>query len=99
VANPVKIAEYLAAGLPIIIEKGVGGVADEMYEHYLLMGISMTDPATDVPKQVKATALWLNEDVATRRKAVRDYVQNVYLWSAAIHVSRKMYLQTLKKHS
>ncbi len=99
VANPVKIAEYLAAGLPIIIEKGVGGVAYEMYEHSLLMGITMTDTATDVPKQVKATALWLNEDVATKRKAVRDYVQNVYLWSAAIHVSRKMYLQTLKKHS
>ncbi len=98
VANPVKIAEYLAAGLPIIIEKGVGGVADEMFEQSLLMGIEMTKAGASPNKQVAATNEWLAGDISAKRTAVRAYATRVYLWSSAIHVSRRMYLNVLAKN-
>ncbi len=92
VANPVKIAEYLAAGLPIIIEKGVGGVSDEMFEKNLLYGISLT--------QENWTTDWNNINrwigsAANLRTEVREYVNKVYLWKSAIQVSREMYRKLL----
>jgi len=99
VANPVKIAEYLAAGLPIIIEKGVGGVGDEMFSKGILKAVTLTASEANVSNQVAETLSWLNGDLAGKRSAVRDYVRTVYLWSAAIHVSRALYQRVLKKHS
>lgn len=99
VANPVKIAEYLAAGLPIIIEKGVGGVADEMFSKGILKAVTLTASEANVSNQVAETLSWLNGDLAGKRSAVQDYVRTVYLWSAAIHVSRALYQRVLKKHS
>ncbi len=99
VANPVKIAEYLAAGLPIIIEKGVGGVADEMFGKGILKAVTLTASDANVSDQVAETLSWLNGGIASNRSVVQDYVRSVYLWSAAIHVSRALYQQVLKKHS
>lgn len=99
VANPVKIAEYLAAGLPIIIEQGVGGVADEMFGKGILKGVTLTAPDAGMANQVSETISWLNGDLAGKRSTVQDYVRSVYLWSAAIHVSRELYQRVLKKHS
>jgi len=95
VANPVKIAEYLASGLPIIIEKGVGGVAETMFEQSLLKGVEITNAGKDIDGQVAAVSTWLDGDINQKRNEVRHYVGQVYLWSAAIHVSRKMYLRAL----
>ncbi len=94
VANPVKIAEYLAAGLPIIIEKGVGGVSDELFERSLLKGIEIT-ATDDVAAAVVETNAWLMQDIKSKRPLIRDYAKRVYLWSAAVHVSRRMYKEAL----
>jgi len=99
VANPVKIAEYLAAGLPIIIEKGVAGVADEMFGKGILKAVTLTASEANVSDQVAETMFWLNGGLPGKRSVVHDYVRSVYLWSAAIHVSRALYQQVLKKHS
>lgn len=95
VANPVKIAEYLAAGLPIIIEKGVGGVSDSLFERSLLKGISITanDSVDHAAHEVNE---WLRQDIKGKREQVRLYVKDVYLWSAAVHVSRRMYHSVLE---
>lgn len=97
VANPVKIAEYLAAGLPIIIERGVGGVADEMFEGGLLKGIEIAAQGSDMDAAAESVNEWLMEGVETKRIGVREYVKGVYLWSAAIQVSRQMYKKALSK--
>lgn len=99
VANPVKIAEYLAAGLPIIIEREVGGVADEMFEKKILQGITITQKNAHIPTQASETLKWLGENTTQRRQDVRDYVSKVYLWSAAIHVSRKLYQGALSNRT
>ena len=96
VANPVKIAEYLAAGLPIIIEKGVGGVADELFERSLLKGIALTG-GKGMGEEAGAVNNWLSSAIQQKRPLVREYVKKVYLWSAAIHVSRNMYKNALAK--
>jgi len=95
VANPVKIAEYLASGLPIIIEQGVGGVADEMFSKSLLKGIAVTNG--DIDAAVKDVNDWLSIGMTGKREQVRAYVKEVYLWQAAVQVSREMYKKVLVK--
>ncbi len=96
VANPVKIAEYMAAGLPIIIEKGVGGVSSQLFGQSLLKGIEIAAPGADMNAAANDVNNWINEGVHNKRNAVRNYVREVYLWSSAIHVSRRMYQQVLE---
>ena len=95
VANPVKIAEYLAAGLPIIIEKGVGGVADLLFERSLLKGIEIAAPGSDMDAAATEVDKWLGDDIKSKRPLVRAYAAEFYLWSAAIKVSRVMYKNVL----
>ena len=97
VANPVKIAEYLGSGLPIIIEKNVGGVADVMFEQSILKGIRIAAPGADMDSDADSVNRWLGEGLAGKRTLARDYAEKVYLWSSAINVSRKMYENALNK--
>jgi len=90
VANPVKIAEYLAAGLPLIIEKGVGGVAQQAFDAGIMFPVQTTVDATVIPA---ALPEWIRDTDNGRRQAVRKYVSDVYLWQSAIHVSRGLYRQ------
>ena len=96
VANPVKIAEYMGAGLPIIIEKGVGGVDDILFERELLKGIEISggEGMADAAGEVSD---WITKGLATKRRDIKEYVKQTYLWSSAIHVSRKMYCSALDK--
>lgn len=95
VANPVKIGEYLGAGLPIIITKNVGGVADAMFGQSLLKGIEITDKESMQNEAIEVNK-WLLENIKDKRQLVKDYARKFYLWSSAIQVSRKMYSNLLK---
>ncbi len=98
VANPVKIAEYLASGLPVIIEKGIGGVSESLFGQSVLKGIEIAAPGADMDSTAIDVNAWLSEGLGNKRQLARDYVKEVYLWSAAVHVSRKMYSDVLIKH-
>lgn len=95
VANPVKIAEYMAAGLPLIIERGVGGVADTLFDSGLLHGISISTGAESMEAAAEAANKWLAGGLAHKRAATQEYARQHYLWSAAIHTSRKLYAAVL----
>ena len=97
VANPVKIAEYLAAGLPIIIENGVGGVADQLFEQSLLKGVEIANAGTDISAEAKSVNDWLIQDNAGRRQRTRAYAKEVYYWPSAIQISRQLYSSRLNK--
>ncbi len=97
VANPVKIAEYLAAGLPVIIEKGVGGISETLFEQSLFKGIEITAATGNMGNIVADVNEWLNNGLVNKRALVRAYAARVYLWSSAILISREMYKRVLKK--
>jgi glycosyltransferase involved in cell wall biosynthesis len=97
VANPVKIAEYMAAGLPIIIEKGVGGVANILFDRSLLKGIEIAGLGANMAASAADVNNWITGGVKNKREHVRNYVREVYLWSSAIHVTRRMYEEALNK--
>jgi|GEM_PF-1982320 len=97
VANPVKIAEYMAAGLPVIIENGVGGIVSGAYPAALYNCINVSGEHADLLQAAHVVSKWLNEGNDERRQAVREYVSNVYLWKAAVQVSRGLYADILKQ--
>lgn len=90
VANPVKIAEYMGAGLPIIIERGVGGVDESLFDRALLKGIEITNGGNMDAAATDVNA-WIATGLAAKRSDIKEYVKATYLWSSAIHVSRSMY--------
>ena len=97
VANPVKIAEYLGSGLPVIIERNVGGVADIMFERSILKGIEIAIPGGNMDTWADEVNKWLGAQMHARRELARNYAREVYLWNSAIQVSRKMYKEALQK--
>lgn len=98
VANPVKIAEYLAAGLPVIIEKGVGGVPDNLLDSAMFKGVQVAERTGNMREAAHDVSEWLLKDTLAKRDTARAYVKEVYLWRSAIHVSRKMYQNVLSEN-
>ena len=95
VANPVKIAEYFAAGLPIIIEEGVGGLPDRLYQRSLIKGIKISSPKANMDHYVSEVMAWLNDDLDKKRSLIREEARTHLLWSSAIQTSRSLYQQIL----
>lgn len=84
VASPIKVAEYLACGLPIILTKGVGDVS------FLVSNSSiglLLDEAGDVVDQVSTFMKQLNSE-ETRRNAIK---------LSHAHFSMKTYIEEYRR--
>ena len=87
-ANPVKIAEYLGAGLPVILQKGIGGVEQMIREYQAGL---VTDFFNDRDQSVNSCIQWLeNQGRNISRNAVR-LAREKLLWRNSIQTHRETY--------
>lgn len=89
VASPVKFAEYLAAGLPVIITEGVGDCSEVVRREHVGLVLESPDPDTwdDI-----ALANFL-QDVSVRREEYRNQAKTV----AQRYYLRENYLEVYRE--
>lgn len=68
-ASPTKIAEYLAAGLPVVCNAGIGDM-DELVEREQV-GVVLRDLDDDAYRMAAAQALALADDVEVRQRCLK----------------------------
>ena len=88
VASPVKIAEYLACGLPILCSEGIGDLSELIVAEH----IGMVVPE-DRALALRQVADFLHECPGNQelRKRVRNAAQAHLSWSAYIQTYRRVY--------
>jgi Glycosyltransferase len=95
VANPVKIAEYLASGLSIIAEEGVGGIPQFAINDQVIIQTTLAEEGSMVKNLIKVDA-WLNGGAYKNRNAAREVARKYYDWNTSVDIHRATYSRLLK---
>lgn len=86
VASPIKIAEYMACGLPVILTRGIGDASDLISENNLgLLLVDSPDMSTQVIQYFKQL------DVKTTRHNAIKYCDEFYSMEAQLEVYKALY--------
>jgi glycosyltransferase involved in cell wall biosynthesis len=99
-SQPVKLGEYLGAGLPVIVEKGTGDVPEILREFNIgyTVSLSSAQSAEEFHQEVAASLNWYEHHAAEARNNAREFVKQHYTWSANVPKEREMYLAALKNN-
>ena len=87
-ASPVKIAEYLACGVPVICSRGIGDYSDMVQEEHV--GIVVSDGQPDIANRAVELVTQAHRDERIRQQA-QALVHKALTWSAYIDCYRANY--------
>jgi len=98
-SQPVKFGEYLAAGVPVVLEQGTGDMAELLKKRGIGCVVKLADKQkqADFDSEVKGALEWLKENSGTVRSNTRKFVEECYTWEANVPVERNMYVKALQK--
>jgi glycosyltransferase involved in cell wall biosynthesis len=99
VANPVKVAEYLASGLALIVEYGIGGISQSLYDTSVAKGISISKDGADMEHEADVVSNWLGQHLYENGDDAREVAKNEYSWPQMINVHRKTYIDLLSSNT
>jgi glycosyltransferase involved in cell wall biosynthesis len=95
-SQPVKLGEYLSAGLPVVVEKGTGSVQEMLAPYDIAFAVNIHNRSTtDLDAEVSKTLNWIGASNSSRREAARGFVEQHYTWKAYVQHERKMYMDSL----
>jgi glycosyltransferase involved in cell wall biosynthesis len=95
-AQPVKLGEYLGAGLPVIVEKGTGKVAVLLSPYDIGFEVALTGKKTEsFDNEVVKALSWVKTGSAERSAAARQYVEKFYTWKVNVPNERVMYAKSV----
>jgi hypothetical protein len=92
VAQPVKIGEYLAAGVLVVLQKGLGGVSHSIESQFLQVDLERFEIQTEVGKVIDFLK---NSTRADRRKKALE-LANEFSWKKNTKIHRENYLELIK---
>ncbi len=98
-SQPVKFGEYLAAGVPVVLEEGTGDIATLLNKYGIGCVVKLSDKQkqTDFDNEVRKALEWLRENSNTVRHNTRSFVDECYTWEANVPAERMMYARALQK--
>lgn len=99
-SQPVKLGEYLSAGLPVIVEKGTGDVEQLLKPFEIGYTINLHERSeAALQVEVQNALNWVRSADDSRRIAARRFVEQHYTWKANVQKERTMYLDSLASAS
>lgn len=93
-AQPVKIGEYLGAGVPVCIEGDLGGLH---IESSAILGVSLMANGNEVTARQIIDYLRASSRAERSQKAFETAQQN-FSWNKNIHIHRENYLKLLNQN-
>lgn len=91
VAQPVKVGEYLAAGVPVVVEGEVGGVTDKLFEYGAGLSVLLDGQSIDAWHKVGANVIAYAKRGELNRVASRRLAKDYFLWETSIVKQRYFY--------
>lgn len=94
VAQPVKVAEYLAAGVPVCVEGEVGGVTEKLVALSAGLSVNISGQEEDWDHAAERVLAFLSENNDSRQNA-RILARDYFLWESNILRQRNFYREIL----
>lgn len=86
VASPVKIGEYLACGLPVLLTRGIGDYSQTISQEGL--GLLLEDDGKDIER---IRAFIAKQDLIQLRQKTAEYANNHLSWSSHYGTYQRLY--------
>jgi glycosyltransferase involved in cell wall biosynthesis len=97
VANPVKIAEYLAAGVPVILQKGIGGISKNLEEYNAGLVIDLFSKKSSFKSISIQIENWLSQKQNSFRQNSLLLASEEYTWPKNVDKHIRNYYSLLSK--
>jgi len=90
VASPIKFAEYIRCGLPVILTKGIGDLDNIVQQNKIGLVLDNLDDLSNVTKKLEIfmNINWSNKD----KERISDIGATIFSRENYMHVYRKLYL-------
>lgn len=97
VSQPTKVGEYLAAGLPIAVERGTGGVPAAFDDRGAGITVdTVRKSQAEVSAEARRVINWVYQNGANARVAARKLASAEFTWAGVLPRVREMYARALK---
>ena len=80
VASPVKFAEYMASGTPVIVTEGIGDYSAAVRDNGLGLVVDTHKPDAELANELKAWIKLVSTQALTLRSACRAYAKEHFAW-------------------
>jgi glycosyltransferase involved in cell wall biosynthesis len=91
VAQPVKVGEYLAAGVPVVVEGEVGGVTEKLNAYGAGLSVLLDGQSIESWRKVGADVITYANRGEVNRNAARSLAKDYFLWDSSILKQRNFY--------
>jgi glycosyltransferase involved in cell wall biosynthesis len=91
VAAPVKFAEYLASGTPVLLTDGIGDYSAAVREHGLGAVVNLDQPDGDLAVELKRFLSHQQSRAEELRNACRAYAEDHFSWDRHAEKTRAVY--------
>lgn len=98
-SQPTKLGEYLASGLPVIVEQGTGDVPELLEGSGAGITVHVGGAEARFDQEAQRVHAWLQRHGDEARTRARDLAQRKMLWSSVSPVVRRMYLRALERRA
>jgi glycosyltransferase involved in cell wall biosynthesis len=95
-SQPTKLGEYLAAGLPVVVEAGTGEVPEIVERAGAGIAVrTARAPAIEVAAQAARVLDWTRQHGPAARTAARRLAESDFTWARALPTLRSLYSRAL----
>jgi hypothetical protein len=97
-SQPTKFGEYLAAGLPVAVERGTGDLSAILERSGAgTTVVTAGRPADDVAAEAQRTVEWVRREGPGARTAARHLAESEFTWSGVLPEVRDLYAMALAR--
>ncbi|MBX9850858.1 MAG: hypothetical protein K2X86_03785 [Cytophagaceae bacterium] len=97
-SQPVKFGEYIASGIPVIVEEGTGELSELLSKYNMGFTVKLSGQSIEgITEEVAKTLSWLEANKAVARNNARTFARENYTWSSFVPIERKMYISALRR--
>ena len=96
-SQPTKLAEYLASGVPVIVERGTGDVPEMLERAGAGLTVNVAGPSAQMNEEARRARAWIKQRGGQARNNARDLSEREMLWSSVSPVVRDLYRRALDR--
>jgi glycosyltransferase involved in cell wall biosynthesis len=98
-SQPTKLGEYLASGLPVIVEEGTGDVPTMLAASEAGLTVHLGASGVSIAEEAQRAYVWVRESGGAARQRARQLAERDFLWRSVSPTIRKLYRQSLQRRS
>jgi glycosyltransferase involved in cell wall biosynthesis len=96
-SQPTKLGEYLASGLPVVVEEGTGDVPSMVENAGAGLTVHIGGAETRVDQEARRVYEWVQEHGMDARSQARKLAERDMLWRSVSPVVRDLYRRALER--